>query len=332
MLPSIIAGIPADTYKVDAIRGYNRPILKSDVPAIIESIHADTYKVDALNEMLSRGCFDPQDSANVIRTISADTYVVDAISAIVSHYPVLPASVAWQLFDQINADTYKVDSLDSLSSSLSSNQVVIVIQSIRADAYRMDALKKLAHKIDGKDVIELLSLFSPSYQSDAIEFLQPLVRDDDVVAFTSFAEKVKSQQKQNMGIYIGGATNHNIMIGDIIENNMDYGRFLSQIMGNPVHPSLRDVYQNLQPKVEPKLEPAKRFEYPDKLDDDTKVKEDDEKDVCAVCADYYHRTINLPCMHACLCFHCAKVIGESEKKLCPVCRTPLGAIKTVFKS
>ena len=78
--------------------------------------------------------------------------------------------------------------------------------------------------------------------------------------------------------------------------------------------------------------PVKRFEYPDKLDDDIKVKDDDDKDVCAVCADYYHRTINLPCMHACLCFHCAKVIGESEKRLCPVCRTPLEAIKTVFKS
>lgn len=329
MLLANLVNIPADTRKVDAIQNYHGHISTTDIPAIIASIKADTYKVDALNELLSREAFDPQDALNAIRTIRADTYIVDAINAIVSHYPILNSTVALHLFSLIGADTYKVDSLDSLAPSLESKQVVTIIHAISADTHRLDALKKLADKIDGKDVITLVSSFSGSYQSDVIEMLQPLVRDEDVVAFTSVADKAISLQEENT--YISGEGN--IIFGDIIENT-DYSRIFSLIDNQsnmPYELNLRNVYQNMRENpITPK--PVKRFEYPDKLDDDTKVKEDDDKDVCAVCADYYHRTINLPCMHACLCFHCAKVIGESEKKQCPVCRTPLEAIKTVFKS
>ena len=350
MLLSILAKISADTYKVDAIRDYDGLISLSDVPAIISSVRADTYKVDALNELLSKGCFDPRDAFMAIWTIHADTYIVDAINAIASHHPRFPASIALQLFNLVHTDTFKVDSLDSLVPSFESNQVVTIIRNIKADTYRLDALRKLVNKVDSKDVMTLLPLFSKAYQLEATQVLQSLVRDEDVVAFTSIVEQAKRNEEHPLGVYIDGGI-RNVAIGNIIENRVDDGFMYSMMMeaqSNPneqMHlfgaeapiPSLHDVYQNWRHEVEAKpdllpKDPVKRFEYPNKLDDDIKVKDDDDKDVCAVCADYYHRTINLPCMHACLCFHCAKVIGESEKKLCPVCRTPLEAIKTVFKS
>ena len=193
--------------------------------------------------------------------------------------------------------------------------MIPIIQSINADTYRLDALRILWSIVDTEDILPLLELFSGPYKGDAIGLLRPYVRDVDVEAFTKIVDETI---QSGTGITISGSGSRGLaIIGDESIDNplIGHGNFA---FGNVVY--------GRQVAVE------KKFEYPDKLSEDTQVKEGDDKDVCAICADYYHRTINLPCMHACLCFHCAKIIGESEKKLCPVCRTPLEAIKTVFKS
>ena len=70
--------------------------------------------------------------------------------------------------------------------------------------------------------------------------------------------------------------------------------------------------------------------YPNKLDDDISASESERCGLCVVCKIRYHKTVNLPCMHACLCFHCAKRIAENDKKSCPVCREPLTEIKQLY--
>lgn len=70
----------------------------------------------------------------------------------------------------------------------------------------------------------------------------------------------------------------------------------------------------------------KPFEYPDRINEDVKVKNDDL--ACIICADNERKTINLPCMHICCCFTCAKYAGQKMgEKVCPVCRSLLKAIK-----
>ena len=44
--------------------------------------------------------------------------------------------------------------------------------------------------------------------------------------------------------------------------------------------------------------------------------------------DSINFNVNIPCMHACLCFHCSKQIAE--KQICPVCREVLTSIKHLF--
>ena len=87
---------------------------------------------------------------------------------------------------------------------------------------------------------------------------------------------------------------------------------------------------SLPPTVSPVSSLQSRVTYPNKLDEDVSASESEKRGLCVVCKIHYHKTVNLPCMHACLCFHCAKAIAEDNKKLCPVCREPLTEIKQLY--
>lgn len=320
MLSSLIAGIGPDTYKVDAIRNYRGDIPSDDMSAIIEAIGTDTYKVDAIRILVGCRTFNP--AIDVTQSIRADTYIVDAIVTITArHQP--SSQTAFQMFSHIRADTYKVYLLKALSHYVTSKQVVPIIRSIRADTYKVGGLKELADKIEGEDVMTLMSMFSGAYKCDAADILRPLVRDEDVAAFSAAVEKAASSRNsdfEEMSVMnIGGmkviSRDPGTVVRDRNGNSVcNFGSF-SPAVGLPWSPDFA-----------PAPAPAPTFTYPD---EDVKVK--DDNDNCIVCADYYHRTINLPCGHACFCFHCAKKIGESGSRNCPACRAPITSIQTVYK-
>jgi hypothetical protein len=52
---------------------------------------------------------------------------------------------------------------------------------------------------------------------------------------------------------------------------------------------------------------------------------------CAVCKVNQVQTVNLPCMHACMCTECAHA-GVQYYTNCPQCRTPLEKISVLYLS
>ena len=80
------------------------------------------------------------------------------------------------MFSHIRADTYKVYLFKALSHYVTSKQVVPIIRSIRADTYKVGGLKELADKIEGEDVMTLMSkTFCRAWcrKCDAADILRP---------------------------------------------------------------------------------------------------------------------------------------------------------------
>jgi len=50
---------------------------------------------------------------------------------------------------------------------------------------------------------------------------------------------------------------------------------------------------------------------------------------CEVCFDLVKDTLLAPCGHICMCYDCAVVV-KTQKKICPICRTPILSIYRAY--
>ena len=55
-----------------------------------------------------------------------------------------------------------------------------------------------------------------------------------------------------------------------------------------------------------------------------------DEDICKICYTNVVNTINLPCCHIVFCIKCANIYGHT-KKICPICKEDMNAIKKTFK-
>lgn len=322
MLASTLRLVDHDSQKVEVIRRYQGQTNSSDICEAVRLIDGDSYKVNALRELSSKLQLPVNQIAEtIINDISGDIYKVNAIE-VLSRSGRLTPGISVRLVNSISSDIYKVNAVNHLISMLDNISACSIIRDISSDVYKVSAVRHLLSLIVSSSVRDIINdINSDVYKINALKILSSNIDGADVLLLL---DNISSPVYQRNAVKI---LESHIRAEDVAT----FAQKIKEIEIGKMSGINDDLSTTIVVHQDGNKEP-KPFEFPNKEADDEKVR-DDEKDACVVCLDHKQKTVNLPCMHSCLCFHCAKIIGnkpEIERK-CPVCRYQLEAIRPFYK-
>ncbi len=334
MLLRMVSHRSSDREKINAIHNYTRDVTTEDIGKILDHLSYKA-KVEAVRIFLSRHQLNAQDITRIIPYFHSDSQKLEVIQEALSHsselcsgdmrQEALPykidATTAMRLFDQMQTIDDKKGVVIKLRESFDLEQLPILAK----ECGYYFILQYFRPRIFGSNYI---------FTSRCITCEKYLMR----YWFQAKPEIGHSCYQCSPSICKYCQTIRLWKHGMVVRNVDDLRKsptLLDQALEQRVAQSLPQRHRRHSPvsplpTVSPLSSLQSQVTYPNKLDEDVSASESEKRGLCVVCKIHYHKTVNFPCMHACLCFHCAKAIAEDNKKLCPVCREPLTEIKQLY--